>query len=91
MDFAQNIQQLMPFFMPLKTSDVTNNKLVAAAFLDLSKAFDSISHEILKKLEDYHFDCTAIALIKSYRTKRTQKVILQNTSSDWISLFQGVP
>ena len=66
--------------------------MVAAAFLDLSKAFDSISHEIFQeKLEGYHFDFTAIALIKSYLTNRTQKVILQNTSSDWISLYQGVP
>ena len=73
-------------------SDINNNKMVAAAFLDLSKAFDSISHEILlKKLEGYHFDSTAIALIKCYLTNRTQKVILQNISSDWISLYQGVP
>ena len=28
-------------------SDINNNKMVAAAFLDVSKAFDSISHEIL--------------------------------------------
>ena len=30
-------------------SDINNNKMVAAAFLDLSKAFDSISHEVLLK------------------------------------------
>ena len=73
-------------------SDINKIKMVAAAFLDLSKPFDSISHEILiKKLEGYHFDSTAIALIKSYLTNRTQKVILQNTSSDWISLYKGVP
>ena len=45
----------------------------------------------MQKLEGYHFDSTAIALIKCYLTNRTQKVILQNTSSDWISLYQGVP
>ena len=28
-------------------SDINNKKMVAAAFLDLSKAFDSICHEIL--------------------------------------------
>ena len=73
-------------------SDINNNEMVAAAFLDLSKAFYSFSHEILlEKREGYHFDCTAIALIKSYLTNRTQKVILQNTSSDWISLYQSVP
>ena len=73
-------------------SDINNNKMVAAAFLDVSQAFDSISHENhINKFKGYHFDCTAIAIIKSYLTNRTQNVILQNTSSDWISLYQGVP
>ena len=36
-------------------SDINNNKKVAAAFLDPSKYFDSLSHEILmEKLEDCH-------------------------------------
>ena len=66
--------------------------MTADAFLDLSKAFDSNFLEIvLKKFEGYHFDCTAIALMKSYLTNRTQKVILQNTSSDWRTLYQRVP
>ena len=73
-------------------SDIDNNKMVAAAFLDLSKAFDSISHEILlKKLAEYRFHDTAIAMIKSYLTNRTQRGVLQNTASDWINLYQGVP
>ena len=55
-------------------SDINNNKMIAAAFRDLSKAFESISHQILsKKLEGYHFDSTAIVLIKSYLTNRTKK------------------
>ena len=61
--------------------------MVAAAFLDLSKAFDSISHEsLLEKLENL-----AISLIGSYLSNRTQKVVIQNTSSDWIDSYQGVP
>ena len=73
-------------------SDIDNNKMVAAAFLDLSKAFDSISHEILlEKLENLGFDQIAISLIGSYLSNRTQKVVIQNTSSDWIDLYQGVP
>ena len=54
---------------------MNNNKMLAAAFLDLG----------------YHFDCTAIALINNCLTCRTQKLFLQNMSSDWISLYQGVP
>ena len=66
--------------------------MVAAASLDLSKAFDSISHGILlEKLELLGFNQIAISLIKSYLSNRTQKVVLQNTSSDGIDLYQGVP
>ena len=66
--------------------------MAATALLDLSKASDSISHEILlKKLEGYHFDSIESFLIKSSLTNRTQKLILQNTLSDWTSLCQGVP
>ena len=66
--------------------------MVAAAFLDLSKAFYSISHEILlEELELLGLDQIALFSIKSYLSNRTQKVVLQNTSSDWIDLYKGDP
>ena len=65
--------------------------MVAAAFLDLSKAFGSNSHKILlEKLEKLGFDQIAISSIESYLSNRTQKVVRQNTSSDWIDLYQDV-
>ena len=65
--------------------EIDNNHFVAAAFLDLSKAFDSISHEILlKKLEK-------LSLIQSFLTGRTQRVVLSTSKSDWIILYKGVP
>ena len=73
-----------------------NNHFVAAVFfcffLDLSKAFDSISHEILvKKLETLHSDPNAVSLIQSFLTGRTQRVVLSTAKPDWIYLYQGVP
>ena len=60
---------------------------VAAAFLDLSKAFDSISHEILlNKLKEYTFDPMSISMIRSFLSERYQKVTLPNCHSDWIKL-----
>ena len=65
---------------------------VAAVFLDLSKAFDSISHEILlNKLKQINFDPMSISMIRSFLSERYQKVTLPNCHSDWIKLYQGVP
>ena len=69
---------------------IDNNHFVAAAFLDLSKAFDSISHEIpLEKLETLHFNPNAVSLIQSFLTGRTQRVVLSTSKSDWINSYQG--
>ena len=57
--------------------NIDNNNFVAAAMLDLSKAFDSISHEILfKKLKAFNFDAKAISVVKNFLTNRIQKVVL---------------
>ena len=46
---------------------------VAAAFLDSSKAFDSISHEnLLNKLKQYNFDPMPISMIRSFLSERYQ-------------------
>ena len=71
---------------------LNDNEYVAAAFLDLSKAFDSISHSImLDKLHDLNFDKKAVSMIESFLKHRNQKVILNTCKSDWIELYQGVP
>ena len=57
-----------------------------------TKAFDSMSHEILlEKLHHLNFDEKAIKMIKSFLTGRYQMVKLSTCSSDWIQLYQGVP
>ena len=67
------------------------NQFGVAALLDLSKAFDSISHRILFEKLELNFDSNALSMMKSYLTERYQKVTLPNCSSDWIKLYQGVP
>ena len=42
-------------------------------------------------MEYLGFDKIANSLNKCYLSNRTQNVVLQNTSSDWIDLYQGVP
>ena len=58
--------------------------------LDLSKAFDSLSHEIiLSKLKSLGFSYSAIKFI--FLSDRLQQVSLNGVKSDWIELKQGVP
>ena len=71
--------------------DLDDNQSTAAAFLDLSKALDSMSHEIfLKKLPHLNFDEKAIKTIKNFLSERYQMLKLSISSSDWNQLYQGV-
>ena len=67
-------------------------KITAAAFLDLSKAFDSINLKLMiQKLSILGFSIPAQNLITSYLSNRTQRVIINNVKSSWIEVAQGVP
>lgn len=65
---------------------------VIGVFLDLSKAFDSISHEILlKKLSFYGVRGTALKWFSSYLSDRKQYTYLNNCKSTFASVTHGVP
>ena len=59
---------------------------------DLSKAFDSLDHELLiAKLEAYGFTYDALKLIHSYLSNRYQRVRINSSFSFWLELLFGVP
>lgn len=69
-----------------------NGEYIYAQFLDLSKAFDCVSHDILTgKLHSYNFDTNSINLIKSYLTNRYQYVTHRNLNSGLVNMEYGVP
>ena len=63
-----------------------------AVFLDLAKAFNSISHEIfLKKYENFKLSQSTILLLKSFLENRTQCVKLGIDLSDKLTINHCVP
>ena len=71
---------------------LANKKDPFCIFLDLSKAFDILSHSVLlEKLKYYGFDSQALNLILSYLNNRKQYVVYNDVKSDLISTNIGVP
>ena len=65
---------------------------VIAVFLDFSKAFDTVDHNLLiLKLAYYNFDSNIILLIKNYLTNRSIKVNINGRMSHSSPLHAGVP
>ena len=60
--------------------------------MDLSKAFDCLSHELLiAKLSAYGFSPSALRLIHSYLSERKQRVKINGSFSAWRETMIGVP
>ena len=60
--------------------------------MDLSKAFDCLSHELLlAKLEAYGLSRDALLLIQDYLQGRFQRVKMNYKFSEWKRITKGVP
>ena len=69
-----------------------NGYLVGSVLMDLSKAFDCISHDlIIAKLNAYGFDRSALKLIYSYLKGRRQCVKINGVNSKFLTILAGVP
>ena len=63
-----------------------------AIFLDFSKAFDKVDHQILlSKLHGYGINPTLVTWAESFLLGRTQSVIVDGTESSPLPVLSGVP
>ena len=73
-------------------STLDKKRFARAVLMDLSKAFDTINHELLiAKLNAYGFSEPSLKLIYNYLKDRLQLIKINSTFSEWSELIQGVP
>ena len=66
--------------------------LCGVVIMDLSKAFDTINHELfIAKLHAYGFEKSALRLLLNYLSNRWQHSKINKKLCSWVELMQGVP
>ena len=73
-------------------NSIDDNEAIAAVAVDLSKAFDSITHSILlAKLKACGFSPHALELMSTYLLGHQQCVRLEGVCSNFKTVKSGVP
>src|SRR5437899_12065221 len=72
---------------------ISQHKLSALVLLDLSAAFDTIDHNILlsRLTSNFGISGSALSLISSYLSNRSQSVSIQSQLSSSAPISTGVP
>ena len=66
--------------------------MTCGIFIDLSKAFDTVNHQILiDKLDHYGIRGNALEIFRSYLSNRQQYVTIDNCKSQTRPISHGVP
>ena len=74
------------------TLSLERRESVHCLFLDYAKAFDSVPHErLLLKLESLGISGNLLEWMRSFLTKRFQRVVVNGSYSDWAPVTSGVP
>ena len=72
--------------------NMEQGKLCGAVFLDLTKAFDTVDHQILlSKLSAYALSGNSLQWFRSYITDRKQRTFRGNELSNELPVTHGVP
>ena len=73
--------------------NMDNQRVTLLVLLDLSSAFDTVDHEVLRRRLEITFGIadTALQWFRSYLAGRSQRVLLNGSFSEDFSLPHGVP
>jgi len=74
------------------TNGVDEERVVDVVYLDFSKAFDTVSHNIpISKLGKCGLDEWSVRWIENWLNGRTQRVVVSGAESSWRLVTSGVP
>ena len=74
------------------TSILDQGGTIDVIYFDFMKAFDKVHHgRLLAKLKSYGIDGLLHSWIESFLSDRKQRVVVNNSQSDWASVTSGVP
>ena len=89
-DHSPNLAML--FLIDKLSTALDDGEYVLGLFLDFSKAFDTVNHDILfAKLEHYGIRGVALDILRSYLSDRHQFVVYNDVKSDNQKITCGVP
>ena len=94
MAIGKALELRLPCYNLLEKWKTSLDKLgyAGVVLMDLTKAFDTINHELLlAKLNAYDFDKNLLEIMRYYLNIRWQSTNIKTTSSSWSALLKGVP
>ena len=87
-----NAQHCLLSMLEKLKSAIDNRKMFGALLTDLSKAFDCLSHDLLRaKLNAYEFSIDALRLVQNYLSNRKQRTEINFDFSSWEEILFGLP
>ncbi|CAM5162260.1 unnamed protein product [Natator depressus] len=91
--FAKNkLCQINLAFFDRVISLVDGGEAVDAVYLDFSKAFDTVSHDLLiNKLGKCNLDGATIRWVHNWLENHSQRVIISGSQACWKGIMSGVP